>query len=767
MTIEIDRVRKKNESRSRDDVGPLPTRQQILEFIQSSPAKVGKREIARAFNIKGGDRVALKSVLRELAEEGLITGSRRKMREKGRIPPVAVIEIQGQDAEGESFAVPLSWNVREEGPAPRILMAPPKGRFAMAPPGPGDHVLARIEAASDPGPAGYAWVARPIKTLPRAKGRELGVFRKAGRGEGGGGFIQPIDRKALKEWRVESHLAHDAEDGELVRFEVARQGGYGVARARVVERLGNPHAQKAVSLFAIHTHGLRHEFPDGVHREVEGLPDPEPHGREDLRGVPLVTIDPEDARDHDDAVWAAADPDPRNPGGFVVIVAIADVGHYVRPGGALDREALLRGNSVYFPDRVVPMLPEALSNNLCSLKEREDRPCLAVRMIFDAQGRKIAHRFMRATMRSGAKLAYREAQAAIDGKGGEKADALLSPVLQPLWAAYDALSRARDARAPLDLDIPERKIILDEEGKVVDVLTPERLDAHRLIEEFMIAANVAAAETLEAGRAPFVYRAHDAPAAEKLVALGDFLATLGLKLSRSGVLRPEHFNTLLDRVKGTEHAELVNEVVLRAQAQAEYRPASGGHFGLNLRRYAHFTSPIRRYADLIVHRSLIRSLGLGAGGLADEEAGRLKETAESISAAERRAMAAERETVDRLIASHLASSVGAQFDARVSGVTKSGLFVRLERTGAQGFIPAATLGDDFFAYAEAEQALVGQRSGEVHRLGDRIQVRLAEAIPAAGALRFEMLSAGRIDPGLAGGRRRAPHRSRGAPRPRR
>jgi ribonuclease R len=751
-------VTKKNENRSRTGFNSLPTKQQILEFIQSSPAKVGKREIARAFNIKGDNRVALKSTLRELADDGLIVGPRGKIREKGQLPPVAVIEIKGQDSEGDAYAAPVSWDADEEGAPPRILVVEGRGRRAITPPGVGDHVLARIEPVRDPSETGYAYIARPIKVLPRAKGRELGVFRKAARGEGGGGIIHPIDKKALREWRVDSHLAGDAEDGELVRYEVTRHGGFGMAKAKVVERLGNPEAQRAVSLIAIHTHGLRHHFPDEVHRELDDLPAPELEGREDLRDVPLITIDPEDARDHDDAVWAEADPDPRNPGGFVVIVAIADVGHYVRPGAAIDREALLRGNSVYFPDRVVPMLPEGLSNNLCSLKEGEDRPCLAVRMIFDASGCKTGHRFMRAMMRSNAKLAYKEAQAAIDGRGSDKANALLAPVLQPLWAAYKALSRARDARAPLDLDLPERKILLDDAGKILTVYTPERLDAHRLIEEFMIAANVAAAETLEGQRSPLVYRVHEAPGIEKLQALGDFLATLGLKLPKSGLLKPEHFNILLGRVKDTEHAELVNEVVLRAQAQADYRAANAGHFGLNLRRYAHFTSPIRRYADLIVHRSLIRSLGLGAGGLGDEEAGRLKDTAEAISAAERRAMAAERDTVDRLIASYLASSVGATFAARISGVTKSGLFVRLDGTGAQGFVPASTIGDDFYAYAQAEQALVGKSTGESYRLGDKVEVKLAEALPAAGALRFEMLSEGRIDPKLASGRRRAPTR---------
>jgi ribonuclease R len=529
----------------------------------------------------------------------------------------------------------------------------------------------------------------------------------------------------------------------LVRFELTRSSRMGVQTARVTERLGNPQAQQMTSLIAVHAHGIPDAFPDSVLAEAQAAKEPDLGRREDLRHVPLVTIDPSDARDHDDAVWAEADPNPANRGGWVVIVAIADVAAYVRPGSALDKEARKRGNSVYFPDRVVPMLPERISNDLCSLIDNEPRACLAVRMIFDKDGRKLSQRFFRALMRSAASLTYEQAQAAIDGRLDEVTGSLLDTVLRPLWGAYASLALARTERGPLELDLPERKILLDDKGRVRGVASPPRLDAHRLIEEFMIAANVAAAETLEAKRSPLIYRVHDSPSKEKLAALGEFLNTIGIKLPKSGTLKPAQFNRILADTRATPTADLVGEVILRSQAQAEYKPANFGHFGLNLRRYAHFTSPIRRYADLIVHRALVRAIGAGPDGLSDTEMNELDEIASHISDTERRAMAAERETADRLIAAFLADRIGAKFHARVSGLVRTGLFVRLTETGADGFVPASSIGHEYFFHDEVRQALVGEDSGLAYRLGDLVEVRLVEAIPTAGALRFEMLSEGR------------------------
>ncbi|MCZ8259922.1 MAG: VacB/RNase II family 3'-5' exoribonuclease, partial [Beijerinckiaceae bacterium] len=449
------------------------------------------------------------------------------------------------------------------------------------------------------------------------------------------------------------------------------------------------------------------------------------------------------AKDHDDAVHAEPDPDPDNLGGFILHIAIADVAHYVRPGSALDREALIRGNSVYFPDRVVPMLPERISNDLCSLKPLVNRAALGLRVVISARGEKRGHSFHRVLMRSAAKLAYQQAQTAIDGTLDDITGPLIKPVLTPLWRAYEALKIARDAREPLELDLPERKLVLDAQGHVADVIVPQRLDAHRLIEEFMILANVCAAETLEKARIPLLYRIHDNPSLEKMQGLRTFLESIAITLPKQGALRPDLFNRILARVKDGPNATLCNEVILRSQAQAEYSPDNIGHFGLNLRRYAHFTSPIRRYSDLIVHRGLIRALGFGKDGLPDTTIEAMREIGAQISAAERRAMAAERETVDRLIALYLVDRVGESFRGRIAGVTRVGLFVKLEKTGADGFIPAGTLGDDFFRHDEAAHALTGARTGESYRLGDSVNVRLVEAQPMAGALRFEMLSEGR------------------------
>ena len=510
----------------------------------------------------------------------------------------------------------------------------------------------------------------------------------------------------------------------------------------MVAVIGNPKSEGAVSMIAIHNLEIPYRFPASVLKEAEEAKEATIKGREDWRHIPLITIDPPDAKDHDDAVHAEPDTDPNNLGGHIITVAIADVAAYVRPGTALDREAYLRGNSVYFPDRVVPMLPERISNDLCSLREGENRPSLAVRMVFDSEGRKKRHSFHRVLFRSAAKLSYQQVQAAIDGRPDDKTQPLLEPILKPLWRAYEAMAKARDKRGPLDLDLPERKIILDDKGMVADVRTPERLEAMRLIEEMMIAANVAAAETLEKHKTALLYRVHDTPSREKLTALRDFLNSLDLNFGKSEAVRPSDFNRVLARAREGGKTEQVSEMVLRSQAQAEYAHENYGHFGLNLDRYAHFTSPIRRYADLIVHRALITALNLGKDGLTDQEVEKLPGIAQHISGTERRAMLAERETSDRLLAQFLATKIGAEFMGRVSGVTRSGLFVRLLETGADGFIPASTLGDDYYRYAEDQQAMIGDRTGEMFRIGDTVKVRLLEAAPVAGALRFELLSEG-------------------------
>ncbi|TAK49206.1 MAG: ribonuclease R [Xanthobacteraceae bacterium] len=727
-------------TRHRRDTRPFPTRDEIVTFIRAQPGKVGTREIARAFGLRNADRVELKRMLRELSDEGVVARRRHTLHHAGGLPSVVMADITGRDRDGELIAVPTEWDEDEHGPAPKIRVMVSRRAHPGAVGGVGDRALLRVEEIAEEGEA-IRHQGRIIKVIEHARHRVLGVFRAL---PNGGGRLVPVDRKQMgREIAIAASDAAEARDGDLIAVDLLRGRGVGLPSGRVRERLGSLKSERAVSLIAIHAHEIPNVFSAAALAEADAARPATLAGREDWRDIPLVTIDPPDAKDHDDAVHAEADRDPANRGGFIVNVAIADVAFYVRSGSALDREAVTRGNSVYFPDRVVPMLPERISNDLCSLKAGEPRGALAVRMVIGADGRKRGHSFHRVLMRSAAKLAYAQAQGAIDGRPDDTTGPLLEPVLRPLYAAYAALKRARDAREPLDLDLPERKIMLKADGTVDRVVTPERLDAHRLIEEFMILANVAAAETLELHRSPLIYRVHDEPTMEKIASLREFLQTLDIPLAKSGALRPALFNSILAEVKGRDAEPLVNEVVLRAQAQAEYASENFGHFGLNLRRYAHFTSPIRRYADLIVHRALIRALHLGDGALPDDQSiATLGEIAANISATERRAMRAERETVDRLIAHFLADRIGATFAGRIAGVTRSGLFVKLNETGADGFIPARTLGAEYFHYDEARHAMIGDRSGEMHRLGDAVEVRLVEAAPVAGALRFEMLSQG-------------------------
>jgi len=709
----------------------VPTREELVAFIRERSGKVGTREIARAFGAKNADRAAINRMLRELTNEGLIDRQRKRLHHAGTLPPVVLADITGRDGDGELLARPTEWDEQAHGAPPVIHIATPRRAQPGEVAGVGDRALIRIEHSGDEETSG-----RVIKLIDRAKQRTLGIFRGL---PGGGGRLVPVDKKQRgRELSIAPGATAGAVDGDLVAVEVARQGRLGLPAASVVERLGSLKTERAVSIIAIHAHDIPHVFTRTVLDEADAARAVSPDGREDWRAMPFVTIDPPDAKDHDDAVHAVPDPDPKNPGGHLVSVAIADVAHYVRPGSALDREAVRRGNSVYFPDRVVPMLPERISNDLCSLRPNEDRPALAVSMVIGADGRKRSHTFHRVLIRSAAKLHYEQAQFAVSGRADEVTEPIASGVLAPLYAAYRTVLRARNERGPLDLDIPERKIVLKSDGTVDRVVMPLRLESHRLIEEFMILANVAAAETCERANVPLIYRVHDEPSPEKLNALREFLATLDISLPKGGTLRPDGFNRILDRVKGRDVDRLVNEVVLRTQAQAEYSSENFGHFGLNLRRYAHFTSPIRRYADLVVHRALIRAQKLGTDGLPDGTDTRtLGEIAANISATERRAMKAERETADRLIAHFLADRVGATFDGHISGVTRAGLFVELDETGADGFIPARHIGDEYFRFNEAGRSFIGR--SVTHRLGDPVTVELVEAAPVAGALRFKLV----------------------------
>ena len=712
--------------RAKPKAPPLPTKEELLTYIRESPVPVGKRELARAFRVSGSNRLQLKTMLKELQQAGAL-GRGRRFASAGRLPEVTVVEVTGTDEDGEVLARPLAWSA--EGPPPRIYMAPDRrGTPAL---GPGDRVLARLRST---GTGQYE--GRTIRRVSEAPGKVLGVYMLAP----DGGRIRPTDRRFKAEYAVARGDQGGAKDGELVLAEALPGHQLGLRQARIIERLGPLGDPRSISLIAIHGRGISVEFPADALAQAAAAGPVGLDGRADLRAVSLVTIDGEDARDFDDAVWAEPDPDPANSGGWHVLVAIADVAHYVRPGDALDRAAAERGNSAYFPDRVVPMLPEALSNDWCSLKPGEDRGCLVVHIWIDREGNKLRHRFERGLMRSAARLTYSQMQAAADGHPDSLTGAIMASTITPLYGAFRVLLEARLARGALDLDLPERQVQLGGDGHIERIVPRPRLDSHRLIEEFMIAANVCAAETLEEKRLTCMYRVHEEPAREKVEALRQFLASLGYRLAKGQVLRPKHFAEILDKAAGTPHVHLVSEVILRSQAQAVYSPDNLGHFGLALRRYAHFTSPIRRYADLLVHRALISALGLGAGGLPIGAEATFARIGEHISMTERRADAAERDAEDRFIAAYLASRVGASFGGRISGVTRFGLFVTLDETDADGLVPIRTLPSDYYIHEEARHRLVGRDSGRAYVLGDAVEVRLAEADMVTGGLVFELLA---------------------------
>jgi len=706
----------------------FPSKKDIINWIRDNPGKSGKREIGRAFGIKGAARQELKALLRDLQQSGEITRERKAFRKRGTLPPVTVMRVAHADADGDLILEPDKWE--EDGPAPKALYVPRKGGPALAK---GDKILAKLALVQADPP----YEARLIRKLGSVeKDRILGIFREGSQG----GRIVPVDKKNDKEWVVNAADINDAKDGELV--EVTRVGSrkMGLPQARIVARLGDPLAPKSISLIAIHEHGIPDAFPDDVLAEAIRARPVDLGAREDLRHLPLVTIDPADARDHDDAIAALPDDDPKNEGGHILWVAIADVAHYVQPGSELDREARRRGNSTYFPDRVVPMLPDELSGDLCSLHEDVDRPCMALEIKLAPDGKKLKHRFTRGFMRSQASLSYEQAQAGADGTPDAQTAPILHTVIKPLWAVYDVLKAERSRRRPLNLDLPERKIVLTDEGKVVSVNFRDRFDAHKLVEECMVLANVCAAETLEAKQRQFLYRVHEEPADEKLEGLRETAQSVGLTLAKGQVLKTWHLNNLLDAAKDTDHQEAVNISVLRSMKQAYYGPNNHGHFGLSLARYAHFTSPIRRYADLIVHRALIAGLKLGKDGITLEEEKLLDETGTHISETERRSMLAERDTNDRYLSAFLSERVGNEFDGSVSGVARFGLFVRLEETGADGLIPASSLGREYFRYDEDRQTLTGSDSRLVLGLGMKVTIRLAEAAPITGGLVFELLS---------------------------
>ncbi len=726
----------------------LPSREQVIEFIQSSDKPAGKREIAKAFGLKGEERIALKRLLKDMADEGLIDGKRTAFHRMGGVPKVTVLRVVDVE-EGEAIAIPDAWQPDDGTPPPRLRLVESKRHAALKA---GDRVLARTEET------GGGWTAHPMKKLPARGEGLLGVVELDGSGKP---WLAPTDKRV----RNSSPIADlgGAEPGQLVLAEPGRTPRSGV---KVIEVLGDPLAPKSFSLIAIHKHGIPHVFREEVLAEAElaaKLPLSEEQ-REDLRDVPIVAIDPADARDHDDAIWA----EPDGEGGFRAVVAIADVSFYVRPGGQVDREARKRGNSVYFPDRVVPMLPEALSTDVCSLRQGEDRAAMVCHLRIDSHGRVMDWRFTRALVRIAENIAYEDAQARIDSGDTDQN-------LQNLWAAWRALFSARNARDPLELELPERRVMLDDKGRIAEIAVRERLDAHRVVEDFMIAANVAAAKALESKASPVVYRVHEPPTREKLVALRDYFKSIGKNLALGQVITPSLFNRMIKDIADEGEKALVMEAVLRSQTQAYYGPKNAGHFGLSLGSYAHFTSPIRRYADLLVHRALVDAFHLeqpapkgklpAKSGLSEQDRADLSKVTDAISQTERRAMEAERDTIDRYVAAWLAGRVGETFPTRITGVQSFGFFATIVGLGGDGLVPVNTLGREYFRYDEAARALVGEDTGERYAVGDTLELRLAEANPLTGALKFEVPEADGGKPIEPRGRRNEPKKKGRAKHP--
>ena len=705
----------------------LPDRDQLLEFIKNATGPVKRKELADAFGLRADERQELRSLLKALVAQGLIEIDRAKhYRLASGLPSVMVLVVTKPDIDGEWHAVPVERD--EKKPLPDIYLH--IGR-AMEQPAVGDKILARLELLED-----GSYRARVIRKLDQRIQRLLGQVEK----ERDGFRLRPVDKKARHDFDIPASHLNGALSGELVLAEmIASPRGprhHEARRAvRVVERLGDLNAPRAISLIAIHTHDLPMDFAAAALEQARAA-QPAPLGtRVDRRDVPLVTIDGPDARDFDDAVFAESD----GADGWHLIVAIADVAHYVPPGSPLDEDAIERGNSVYFPDRVVPMLPEELSNDLCSLRPNEDRASMVCHLWIDGGGQMTKYQFERALIRSRARLTYEQVQMAHDGQPDATTAPLIDTIIKPLYRAFDCLLRARQRRGTLELDLPERQIIFNEAGKVGAIVPRARLDSHRLIEEFMIAANVAAASVLEQARLPTLYRIHDQPDAQKLANLGDYLRELGYKLAKGPAMKPAMLTQVLEQSRELAEAPLISEMILRSQAQARYSPDNIGHFGLSLKRYAHFTSPIRRYADLVVHRGLIRQLGLGPDGLTNAEIQEMEKIGQQVSDTERRAIKAERDAIGRYTAAYLADRIGAEFTGRISGVTRAGLFITLTETGADGIVPITTLPDDFYLHDEKRHALVGRRHGRTYRLCQPVTIRLREADAVSGSMVFQII----------------------------
>lgn len=697
---------------------PLPTLGDIRAWLAATDERPRASAAARAFGVRGmDDRRAFKRLYREA-----LGGGEDRSDRSGGLPAVTLFRILRTSGDGDALATPDSWD--GPGAPPEVVVKAGRGAGRLAP---GVRLIARTEANDD------GWIARPIRILPGlgAQGPELAVVETDGRGR--------LSLKAARPgreryWAIAGAAPDGLADGDLVLASpmAPKTGPRGRDfRARILSVHGRADDPAAFGLAMLASLDAPIAFPREVEAAAAKATPAALDGREDLRRVPLLTIDGADARDFDDAVFA----EPVG-NGWRLIVAIADVAHYVRPGDALDREARTRGNSTYLPDRAIPMLPEALSNGLCSLKPGEDRACLFAEMRFGADGARASARFGRGLMRSHWRLTYEAAAEA--GDAGES-DADFGPAVNRLYGAFACLMRGRERRAPLELELPERTVAFDAQGAAASMSLRPALSSHRLIEEFMVQANAAAAEALLAAGAEALYRVHDKPDPERMGLLGETAAQLGASAPGARLDRPRDLNALLERLDDPATRSVLSELILRAQAQARYAPDCDPHFGLALQAYAHFTSPIRRYADLVVHRALIAALKLGDGGHI-EDIETLEETADAVNKTERRSASVERATLDRYSALLAARHVGETLEGRIVGANRAGLFVRLTGPMVDGFAPAALLPNDHWRLSRDGLAMEGRRGRKAYRVGDAVTAYVRDAEPATGAVTLEIVS---------------------------
>ncbi len=699
-------LRRRGGSAARVATAPVLSDHYLIGWLHEQGRPLCADEIVAALHVT--ERAGLDSLLAELVAAGRVVRNRR-----GAFGlPERMDLIHGRvhaSAEGHGHVVP------DEG-EPWLYLSPREMRQVMH----GDRILCSITGLDRRGRP----TAQIVEVLERAVSKVVGRYLE----RGGVAFVVPDDPRLGFDVVLPGTAAPRPSPGQIVVARIVEPPQDGAPPVGVLERvLGEAGTPGMAAEIAIHSHDLPYEWPPEVLSEIAGLPDdPGPAdlaGREDLQALPLVTIDGPEARDFDDAVYCA----PAGSG-WRLIVAIADVAYYVRPGSALDAAARRRGTSVYFPNRVLPMLPEVLSNGLCSLKPERPRLALVCDMQIDRHGEVEASRFYRAVIRSHARLTYQDVERFIavpetgQGRaadGGDKVGASLS-AFHRLWQAFD---RQRRRRGGLDFDTREAKILFAEDGEVADVVVAERLIAHRMIEEAMITANVCAARTLLAAEIPALYRVHHPPPPVKLETLVPFLRAQGLKPGWQKTPAPADFAALADVVRDRPNHQLVHAMLLRAQALAVYLPQNEGHFGLALDAYCHFTSPIRRYPDLLVHRALLQHIGGRAAGVVSAEG--LGDLAEHCSFTERRAEEAERQVKQRLLCVYLKGRVGEVFSGMVSGVAGFGLFVELAEPPASGLVHISTLPGDYYHFDPLAQHLKGERRGRVYRLGDAVRVRLA------------------------------------------